>query len=94
MLLGKRLTLEAVKKLQAKGARLYDVRDPVSFRDGSLPGATSLALRNVASINKLDKKEKLIFYSATSTDVDLVMTLKYAHQFGFNNIYFVVSNTK
>ena len=88
---GKKLTKQAVDNLISKGAKLYDVRDPVSFRDGTLPGATNLALRNVMSINKLDKKQKLIFYSKSADDVDLNMVMNYAHQFGFTDIYYILS---
>ena len=75
------------KRLIEKGALLFDVRDPVSFRDGTLPGAINLTLRQVSTLMKHDRKVPLIFFGNNNEDVNLRSILGYASQMGFLNIY-------
>lgn len=75
------------KRLIEKGALLFDVRDPVSFRDGTLPGAINLTLRQVSTLMKHDRKVSLIFFGNNSEDTNLRSVLNYALQMGFLNIY-------
>lgn len=70
-----------------KGAKLFDVRDPVSFRDGTITGASNLSLRNVSTLMKLPKNTKLIFFGTTDDDENLKAIINYVLQFGFTEVY-------
>ena len=75
------------QQLIAKGAVLFDVRDPVSFRDGTLPSAVNLTLRQVATVVKYDKKTTLIFFGLSNDDPNLKAILNYVAQMGFTKLY-------
>ena len=70
-----------------KGAMLIDVRDPVSFRDGSLPGAVNLSLRQLSSLVKEPKKRNLIFFGESTDDETLQAAINYAYQYGFTEVF-------
>ncbi len=88
-MMGKKINNNYAGKLIAKGAILIDVRDPVSFRDGTLPGAINITTCNVSRLMTWDKNSKLIFFGNSSQDSDLKTVLKYAHQLRFNNIFYL-----
>lgn len=89
MLIGKKISRSKADQLISKGAKLYDVRDPVSFRNGTLPGATNMTVRQVSAIQRLNRNEKLIFFGSGEDDDDLKIVLNYVHQFGFTNVYII-----
>jgi rhodanese-related sulfurtransferase len=75
------------QQLVDKGAMLIDVRDPVSFRDGSLPGAVNISLRQISTLVKESKKRSLIFFGESATDETLNAAINYAYQYGFTEIF-------
>jgi rhodanese-related sulfurtransferase len=78
---------KAAELISKKQAKLFDVRDPVSFRNGTVMGAKNLALRNVGELRKLPTTTHVIFYDAGMENSDLAMTINYVTQFGFTNLY-------
>jgi rhodanese-related sulfurtransferase len=74
------------KRLVDKGAMLIDVRDPVSYRDGSLPGAVNLSLRQLSSLIREPKTRTLIFFGESEGDETLRAAINYAYQFGFTEV--------
>lgn len=75
------------KKLVEKGAVLLDVRNPVAFRNGSLPGAVNINARTVSSLLKHPKNTKLIFFGDADDDGTIVTMINYATQMGFMDVY-------
>lgn len=82
-----RVSSTKAKKLVEKGALLLDVRNPVSFRNGSLPGAINVSVRNVSSLLKHPKNTKLVFFGDTDTDGTIETVMNYAVQLGFMDVY-------
>ena len=83
-----RIGKSKVESLVEGGAFLVDMRSPVAFRDGHLPGAVNLPLRNfLNSIMGMDKKRKIVIYSEAITDSDLRQGNSYAENLGFTNIF-------
>lgn len=83
----KRIGGKRAQRLVEKGAMLIDVRSPVSFRDGSLPGAVNLSLRQVSSLIREPKSRSLIFFGETENDDTLMASLNYAYQLGFGEVF-------
>lgn len=83
----KKIDGKRAQRLIEKGAMLIDVRDPVSFRDGSLPGAVNLSLRQLSSLIREPKTRKLIFFGESETDDTLKAAINYAYQFGFLDVF-------
>lgn len=82
---GTNVTVEKAQKLiEKKSAKVIDVRDPISFRDGTILQAVNVPLRNISSLIKWDKKTHLIIYG---DEENLNAAAKYAVQMGFDNIY-------
>lgn len=70
------------KKLVDGGAILIDVRTPVQFRDGTLPGAINLTSRQLSSLLKYPKTTKLVFFGD-----DTAISVTYACSLGFTDVY-------
>lgn len=78
------------KKAQAlvsKGAVLVDVRGPVAFRDGALPNAINLPLRQISQIQKYPKTTSLVVYGEESDPATLSAALNYISTYGFSKVY-------
>jgi len=76
------------KKVIDKGnSIIIDIRDPVSYRNGSLPNAVNLSLRKISSLIKIPKTTSLIFFGVSNEDDDLRAAVNYAEQMGFKNVY-------
>ncbi len=75
------------KKLVEKGAMLIDMRTPVSYRDGTLPSAVNMSLRQLSSLIREPKSKSLIFFGETENDDTLQAAIKYAYQFGFTEVF-------
>jgi rhodanese-related sulfurtransferase len=86
-MLGQKINSLKAKKLVDKGAKLVDVRSPVAFRDGTLPGAQNVSLRQVSSLFKLPKDTKIIFFGDTNDSEDLIFAVNYMVQSGFTNVF-------
>lgn len=87
MILGTKITGKNAQKLVDKGAKLIDVRSPVAFRDGTLPGAQNVSLRQVSTLFSLPKTTKVIFFGETNDDENLKSAINYMVQFGFQQVY-------
>lgn len=87
MILALPVTGRKAQELVKTGAMLIDVRSPVSFRDGSIPGAVNMSIRQLSLLNREPKNKKLIFFGESSTDETLKAAVNYASQYGFTNIY-------
>jgi 3-mercaptopyruvate sulfurtransferase SseA len=82
------VTKKRFDDLVKKGAKVIDMRSPVSFRDGSVPGAVNLPLKPF--LNKLmafDVKEKIILIGTTLDLPDLKTAYNYADKLGCQNVY-------
>lgn len=79
-----RISGAKAKKLIDKGAILIDTRSPVEFRDGTLPGAVNVSVRQVSSLMKHPRKTKLVFFG----DSDVVESMiNYANGMGFVDVF-------
>jgi hypothetical protein len=86
-MVGQKINGKRAQKLIEKGAKLYDVRSPIAFRDGTLPGALNLSLRQVSTLISLPKTTKLIFFGDSNEDENLKCIMNYVIQFGFIDVY-------
>lgn len=75
------------QKLVEKGAMLIDVRSPVSYRDGTIPGAVNMSLRQISLLTREPKNRSLIFFGESDHDDTLKAAINYAFQYGFMNVY-------
>jgi rhodanese-related sulfurtransferase len=82
-----RITPQKAKKLIDKGGLLIDVRSPVQFRDGSLPNAINVSLRNVSSLFKHPKTTNFILFGESDDDENVKAAGNYLIQFGYSNVY-------
>ena len=87
MFAGTKISGKKAKKLVSKGAVLIDVRDPVSFRDGSLPGAINLSLRQIINVRAYPITTSIVIFGATSNDPTLSSALSYIEQFGYTKLF-------
>lgn len=87
MFAGQKISGSKARKLVESGALLFDTRDPVSFRNGSLPNAKNLPLRQVSTLLKHPKNTKMVFFGDSNTDSDLMSIVNYAIQYGFTQVY-------
>jgi 3-mercaptopyruvate sulfurtransferase SseA len=85
-----KISKEKAIKLVQKGAKLVDIRSPVSYRDGTIPGAVNLPFKNFLNrLLSVKPTEKIIIFSDRYTDEDLKNILKYADELGKLNCIFV-----
>lgn len=85
------ISIEKANKLvEKKQAKIIDVRDPVSFRDGTISGATNVPLRAISTLVKTDKKTPLIVFGDKETQD---AALRYIFQLGFNDVYRLSEHT-
>jgi rhodanese-related sulfurtransferase len=84
---GKKINGKRAKALLERGARLYDMRDAIAFRDGTLPGAHHVVLRRISEIFKLPKGTSIILFGHGYDDPDVVSAANYLEQYGYINVY-------
>jgi 3-mercaptopyruvate sulfurtransferase SseA len=84
---GTRVNGRKARELVAAGAVLIDTRDAVSFRDGTIPGAINISLRQISSLNSYAKNTKFVMFGMNNDDENLSRTTGYVAQLGFQNIY-------
>lgn len=84
----KRVNGDTAKKLVERGAVLVDVRNPISFRNGTITGAINMPVRIVHNLIPYNKKTKFVFFGENENDPDLKTILNYATQF-FEHVYFL-----
>jgi len=87
MFQGKKIDGKRAKRLVDQGALLIDVRSPVSFRDGTLPGAINVSLRNVSTLRKYPTTTNFILFSDLSSMDTLKSAANYIIQMGFDGVY-------
>ena len=85
--MAKRINKTQLKALLDKKARLYDTRDAVAFRDGTLPGAEHLALRNISTLFKLPKTTSIVLFGHGYGDTEVTSAINYLEQYGYTNVY-------
>lgn len=83
----KKVNGRRAQQLVEKGAMLIDMSSPVSYRDGSLPGAVNMSLRQLSSLIREPKSKTLIFFGESEDDGTLQAAIKYAYQFGFTEVF-------
>lgn len=83
----RKINQKQAAKLLERNARLYDVRDAISFRDGTLPGANHLVLRRISELFKLAKGTHIILFGHSYDDPDLLSAINYLEQYGYTNVY-------
>jgi rhodanese-related sulfurtransferase len=92
MLPGRPVSGKKARALVERGALLFDTRDPVSFRNGTLPGAVNLQLRQVSSaLLPHPKNTKVIFFGESSSDNTLLSAVNYALQYGYTEVFVMSS---
>lgn len=85
--MGQYISGKRAQQLVGKGAVLVDVRGPVAFRDGALPGAINLSLRQISQIQKYPKDTTIVVYGESSDPTTLSAALNYISVYGFNKVY-------
>lgn len=94
MPLGHTISSKKAKQLADKGAVLIDVRDPVSFRDGTIPGAANMSLRQLPIIAKHPKTTTIVVIGSEQDPATLNAALNYLTNFGFGKVHVVTSIEK
>lgn len=75
------------QKLVEQGAVLIDVRNPVAFRDGSLPGAVNLSLRQIPQVQKHPKTTTFVLFGESETDDTLKAAINYINLYGYTKVF-------
>lgn len=91
MLQGRPLSGKRCKILVEQGALLFDTRDPVDFRNGTIPGAVNLHMRQVSTLTKYPRDTKMVFFGSAPDDNTLQAVVNYVIQYGFTNVYILKS---
>lgn len=79
--------------LENSNTLLFDVRDPVAFRDGTIPGAINLPVSNMSQLVTYPRNSKVIFFGENETDSNLEIALKYASQ-TFNDVMYITNKNE
>lgn len=87
MVYGQKVVGKKAQKLVQKGALLIDVRSPVAFRDGTLPGAVNMSLRQLSQLATKAKTTPVIVFGDSDDDPTLKSALNYIELYGFNAVY-------
>ena len=84
---GKHVNGERLEKLIKNGAKVYDVRDPVRYRDGALSYAENMQLRQVSKLLTINKNTTLVFMGDKADSGTITQFLQYASQYGFTKLF-------
>lgn len=84
---GQKISGKKAQKLVQQGAVLIDVRNPVAFRDGSLPGAVNMSLRQLTQVQKHPKTTPIILFGETEQDDTLKAAINYITLYGYTKVY-------
>lgn len=87
MMYGQKVTGKKAQALVQKGAMLIDVRNPVAFRDGTIPGAVNMSLRQLSQLLPKPKDTTLVLFGEDENDPTLKSALNYISQYGFSKVY-------
>lgn len=80
------VTEAAVKKLSDKGAKVIDLRDPVSFRDGALPQSINTTLRQISTLATHPKTSPLVLIGDPVDSTTLPAAIRYIEGYGLTNV--------
>lgn len=84
----KNISISKTKELLAANlAIILDVRDPVSFRDLSIPGSINITLRQISTLAKYPKTTTIIFVGSEEDNSTLSSAMGYTQQLGFTKIF-------
>lgn len=86
-MIGQKVTGKKAKSLIDKGAVLVDVRNPVAFRDGTLPGAINLSLRQLSQLSNKPKNTPIVLFGESDDDPTLKSAINYVNLYGFDKVY-------
>ena len=86
-MIGQKVAGKKAKSLIDKGAVLVDVRSPVAYRDGTLPGAINLSLRQLSQLNSKPKTTPIILFGESDDDPTLKSAINYVNLYGFDKVY-------
>jgi rhodanese-related sulfurtransferase len=81
------ITGKKAKQLVEKGAMLIDVRDPISFRDGTISGASNLSLRQLSIVQKQPKTTPVVIFGDPKDPATLNAAVNYVTTYGFNKVH-------
>jgi rhodanese-related sulfurtransferase len=84
---GQLITGKKAQSLVSKGAVLVDVRDPVAFRDGTLPNAVNMSLRQLSQLQKYPKTTAVVVFGDKNDPATLNSALNYLTLYGFTNTF-------
>lgn len=84
----KMISVSKTKDLLAvNGAMIFDVRDPVSFRDVSIPGSINITLRQISTLVKYPKTTTMIFVGSPTDESTVSSAMGYVQQLGFTKVF-------
>lgn len=86
-MIGQKVNGKKAKALVDKGAVLVDVRNPVAFRDGTLPGAINLSLRQLSQLSSKPKNTPIVLFGDSDDDPTLKSAINYVNLYGFDKVY-------
>lgn len=86
-MIGQKVMGKKAKSLVGKGAVLVDVRSPVAFRDGTLPGAINLSLRQLSQLTSTPKTTPIVLFGDSDDDPTLTSAINYVNLYGFDKVY-------
>jgi rhodanese-related sulfurtransferase len=75
------------KSLVQKGAIVIDVRSPISFRNGTIPTAVNMSLKQLPLVQKHPKSTPIIIFGDQSDMQTLSLALTYVELYGFTKVY-------
>lgn len=82
----KQITEAQVKQHSAKGTVVIDLRDPVAFRDGSLPESKNYTLRQISTLAAHPKDKLLVVIGDPIDPSTLSAAVRYLEAYGLMNI--------
>lgn len=87
MVVGQKVTGKKARTLVEKGAILIDLRNPVAFRDGTIPGAINLSLRQLSQLTTKPKTTPVVLFGENDDDPTLKSAINYVNLYGFDKVY-------
>lgn len=87
MMYGQKVAGKKAQALVDKGAMLIDVRNPVAYRDGTLPGAVNMSLRQLSQLATKPKTTPVVVFGDSDDDPTLKSALNYIVLYGFSKVY-------
>lgn len=76
------------KRMSEKdGAIIVDVRDPIAFRDGSVPKAINMSLRQLSQLQAHPRTTPIILVGEGHTDPTLKAAINYVELYGFVHVF-------